>query len=152
MSFVNKNLHISEKSSTFAPSNKIKRAATYKRHKTMKTINAETLKQLIENYDNAKAHAKAQYEASEKIMNAIWNEEASEAENEANINKALFQAGLTDENGCTDLYEKERIAKNELLDYIFCMVPKAQREVFEANRQNVTQMNKVIELARKFAA
>ena len=118
----------------------------------MKTINAETLKQLIKNYDNAKAHAKAQYEASEKIMNAIWNEEASEAENEANINKALFQAGLTDENGCTDLYEKERIAKDNLLDYIFTIVPKAERKVLEANRHNVTQMNKVIELARRLAA
>ena len=111
-----------------------------------------TLKKLIANFDEAKNMAKAHFQACEAVMNAVWNDSMNEEEYEDKCTKALFRAGLTDEFGNTNVYEKERIARAELLDFVFNLVPKAEREVLKANRHNVTQMDKVIELARKFAA
>ena len=82
----------------------------------------------------------------------VWRDSMTEEEYEAKCTKALFLAGLTDREGCTDVYEKERIAREQLLNYVFNLLPKTEREVLKANRHNVTQMDKVIELARKFAA
>ena len=121
-------------------------------HKNGNKIMKATLKKLIANFDNAKNMAKAHFQACEAVMNAVWKDTMTEDEYEAKCTKALYRAGLTDEFGNTNVYEKERIARAELLDFVFNLVPKAEREVLKANRHNVTQMDKVIELARKFAA
>lgn len=84
-------------------------------------------------------------------MNAVWQGSMTEEEYENKINKMLFMAGLTDENGNTDVYEKERIARQELIDFVINLVPKAEREILKANRQNVAQMDKLITIARNFA-
>jgi hypothetical protein len=111
-----------------------------------------TLKKLLKNYDNAKQTAKDHFKECEVVMNRVWNDSMTEEEYEAKCTNALFLAGLTDIDGCTDVYEKERIAREQLLNFVFNLLPKAEREVLKANRHNVTQMDKVIELARKFAA
>lgn len=111
-----------------------------------------TLKKLLKNYDSAKQTAKDHFKECEVVMNRVWRDSMTEEEYEAKCTKALFLAGLTDREGCTDVYEKERIAREQLLNYVFNLLPKTEREVLKANRHNVTQMDKVIELARKFAA
>lgn len=111
-----------------------------------------TIKNLIKIYDNAKKIAKVHSNNCEVVINRVCRDTMTEEEYDAKCTKALFLAGLTDREGCTDVYEKERIAREQLLNYVFNLLPKAEREVLNANRHNVTQMDKVIELARKFAA
>ena len=111
-----------------------------------------TIKNLIKIYDNAKKIAKVHSNNCEVVINRVCRDTMTDEEFEDKCTKALFLAGLTDIDGCTDVYERERIARENLLSYILSIVPKAEREVLQANRHNVTQMEKVIELARKFAA
>ena len=115
--------------------------------KDMKT----TLKRLLKSYDDAKNMAKAHFQSCEAVMNAVWQGSMTEEEYENKINKMLFMAGLTDENGNTDVYDKERIARQELIDFVINLVPKAEREILKANRHNVAQMDKLITIARNFA-
>lgn len=110
-----------------------------------------TIKNLIKIYDNAKKIAKVHSHNCEVVINGVCRDTMTDEEYEAKCTNALFLAGLTDIDGCTDVYERERIARENLLSYIFSIVPKSEREVLQANRHNVTQMDKVIELARKFA-
>lgn len=110
-----------------------------------------TLKKLLKGYDNAKQIAKDHFNKCEVIMNRILRDSMTDEEYEAECAKALFLAGLTDREGCTDVYEKERIARKQLLDCIFNILPTAEREILKANRYNVTQMDKVIEIARRYA-
>lgn len=84
-------------------------------------------------------------------MSRVWLDSMTEEEYEAKCTKALFLADLTDREGCTDIYEKERIAREQLLNFIFNLIPKPERDYLKENRHNVTQMDRVIELARKFA-
>ena len=110
-----------------------------------------TLKKLLKDYDNANQIAKDHFKKCEVLMNRVWRDSMTDEEYEAECAKALFLAGLTDREGCTDVYEKERIARKQLLDCIFNILPTAEREILKANRYNVTQMDKVIEIARRYA-
>lgn len=110
-----------------------------------------TLKKLLKNYDNAKQTAKDHSNECEVVMSRVWSDYMTEEEYEDKCTKALFLAGLTDREGCTDVYEKERIAREQLLNFVFNLLPKQDSEVLKENRHNVTQMDRVIELARKFA-
>lgn len=110
-----------------------------------------TLKRLFKSYDDAKKVAKVHFQNCEAVMNAVWQGSMTEEEYEAKITKMLYMAGLTDENGNTDVYEKERKAREELINFVINLVPKAERQILIDNRHNVAQMDKMIAIARDFA-
>ena len=110
-----------------------------------------TLKKLLKNYDIAKQTAKDHYNECEVVMSRVCIDSMTEEEYEDKCTNALFLAGLTDRDGCTDVYENERISREKLLNFIFNIIPKQYREYLKENRYNVAQMDRVIELARKLA-
>lgn len=75
--------------------------------------------------------------------------------NERLVYDALFNAGLSDENGMTDIYENRRIARRELLTYIYDNIlplfplSKSDMDLFRNNR-NVVYENKLLDVTRDF--
>ena len=71
------------------------------------------------------------------------------------LEAVLFAAGLTDENGCTEIYENLSKSRVNLVNYILDniigkMIPAQERKILHG--ANVSYQYKIIEAARKMLA
>lgn len=115
--------------------------------KSMKTI----LKKLFVNYETLKEQDHQHSIACAKIIDSL-NITAFDDTAEERANKALFEAGLTDEKGCDDHTIKAMDARNQLIDFIiYNVVPRGMRDTFIENRQNYKAMEKLLKVTRAYA-
>lgn len=116
-----------------------------------------TAKQMLKNYDLLVAEVR-NHEAKvdaifDKLEEEGVNADTEEGENIANAR--LFAAGLSDENGQTDLYVKRSEARVNLVNYIIDhivgkMIPEQDREALCC--ANISYQFKIIDLTRKLLA
>lgn len=76
-------------------------------------------------------------------------------ENERMVIDALYQAGLTDENGMTDVAMNRHNARKELYDFInenivtIFPIPASDREMLKSTR-NIVYQNRLLDITRDF--
>lgn len=118
---------------------------------------AEKTRRLFAAYDHACIVERAQSAKADKILDELEAQgvDISTDEGEAIAAKALFEAGLSDENGETDVYKNRINARLELLNYILYdllpalpMIPRSDLRQLQETR-NITYQNKAIEIVRK---
>ena len=116
-----------------------------------------TAKQMLKNYDLLVAEVRNHEAKVDAIFDKLEEEgvNADTEEGEKIANARLFAAGLSDENGQTDLYVKRSAARVNLVNYIIDhlvgkMIPAQDREILRG--ANISYQFKIIETARKLLA
>lgn len=114
-------------------------------------------KKLFDAYDQA---VEIEHDHEEKC-DAIFERLESQGidpyidENEDIVNSALYQAGLTDENGTTDVYANRHNAHKELFDYVntniikLFPIPASDRKLLSDTR-NIVYQNRLLDVTRDF--
>ena len=116
-----------------------------------------TAKQMLKNYDILVAEVRNHEAKVDEIFDELEEEgvNADTEEGEKIANARLVAAGLSDENGQTDLYVKRSEARVNLVNYIIDhlvgkMIPAQDREMLRG--ANISYQFKIIDLARKLLA
>ena len=117
----------------------------------------KTAKQMLKNYDLLVDEVRKYDHKCDDIFGRLEKEGVNIATEEGQKKAAavLFAAGLTDENGCTAIYENLSKARVNLVNYIIDhivgkMIPAQEREILHG--ANVSYQYKIIEAARKMLA
>ena len=116
-----------------------------------------TAKKMLKNYDILVAEVRNHEAKVDEIFDKLEEEgvNADTEEGEKIANARLVAAGLSDENGQTDLYVKRSEARVNLVNYIIDhlvgkMIPAQDREMLRG--ANISYQFKIIDLARKLLA
>ena len=114
----------------------------------------KTAKQMLKNYDLLVDEVRKYEHKCDDIFERLEKEGVDIATEEGKKKAAavLFEEGLTDENGCTKIYENLSKSRVNLVNYIIDnivgkMIPAQEREILHG--ANVAYQYKIIEAARK---
>lgn len=117
----------------------------------------KTAKQMLKNYDILVDEVRKYEHKCDDIFERLEKDGVDIATEEGQKKAAavLFAAGLTDENGCTKIYENLSKSRVNLVNYIIDnivgkMIPAQEREILHG--ANVSYQYKIIEAARKMLA
>ena len=112
---------------------------------------------LFRAYDESCEIAREHNEQSDAIFDDLESRgvDISTEEGERIAADALYKAGLTDENGETDVYVNRSNARKKLLDFIYTKIlpkfplPKSDIALFKNNR-NVVLQDRLLNITREF--